>query len=120
MQRRLGFMGRISSSFLMSLIILPAIAGCQTVTAVDPATITGGEGFIVDGRTRRQEVLERLGEEQMSFENRAILIYHVHMTADGRIDLQRDARIPCDAYVLVFDSDGVLVRHSYIKHGCSH
>jgi len=112
-------MGRLAFTVLSLLILLPSIFGCDTIRAVDPATIAGREGFIEDGRTRRQEILERLGPAQASYENGAILIYHVYVDKDGRIGLQRDNRFSCDAYVLVFNAQQVLQRHSLVKHGCA-
>ena len=111
-------MGRLAFTVLSLLILLPSIVGCDTIRAVDPVTIAGREGFIEDGRTRRQEILGRLGPAQASYENGAILIYHVHVDKDGRIGLQRDNRFSCDAYVLVFDAQKVLQHHSLVKHGC--
>jgi hypothetical protein len=114
-----GLMGRLAFAVLSLLVLIPSIVGCDTIRAVDPATIAGREGFIEDGRTRRQEILERLGPAQASYENGAILIYHVNVDKDGRIGLQRDDRFSCDAYVLVFDAQQVLQRHSLVKHGCA-
>jgi len=112
--------GYSSFTYILLLILLSSIAGCKTVIAVDPLTIAGREGFIVDGRTQKQEILERLGQAQKSYENGAILIYHVQMMRDGRLGLRQDKHSQCDAFVMVFGDDGVLTRHSYVKHGCNH
>lgn len=77
---------RLSLQVLALLILLQYIAGCgsETVRAVDRAELAGREGFINDGRTRRLEVLERLGPANATFENGAILIYHVVADESGR------------------------------------
>ena len=112
-------MGHLVFPILLLLSLLPPITGCETIRAIDSLSIARNEGFIADGRTRRKEVLERLGPAQASYENGAILIYHMHMDRDGRISLLRDKRFSCDAYVLVFDAHEVLQRHSLVKHGCA-
>lgn len=112
-------MGRPSLPILSLLSLLPLVAGCETIHVVDPATLAGREGFIADGRTRRQEVLDRFGPAQASYNNGTILIYHMHADEKGRIGLQRDRRFGCDAYVLVFDAHDVLERHSLVKRGCA-
>jgi hypothetical protein len=85
---------------------------------VDPESIRKHEGFIVDGKTTRQDVQDRFGPAQSVFEHGAILIYHVNLDDQGRISLRQSSRGSCDAYVLVFDRDNVLERHSLVKNGC--
>lgn len=109
------------SVFFASLMVLPACAfllGCETARVVPSAEIVKQEGFIVEGKTRKQEVLDRFGPAQSTFESGALLIYHVQLDERGRINLRRDKRFRCDAYVLVFDSNDVLERHSLVKNGC--
>lgn len=109
------------SVFFASLIFLPACAfllGCETARVVPSAEIVKQEGFIVEGKTRKKEVLDRFGPAQSSFESGALLIYHVQLDEQERIHLRRDKRFRCDAYVIVFDSHDVLERHSLVKNGC--
>lgn len=92
-------------------------AGCATVQRLDPGTASRYEGFVRDGSTAKQEVLGRLGPAQSSYENERILIYHVFLDKDDRMNLY-DGGGTCTACVLVFDNDDVLEKHSLVKHGC--
>jgi hypothetical protein len=103
----------------MLIAFLPILQGCKTTAgAVDPATLAARSGFLVDGRTREQEVLNRLGTPQAIYQSPRILIYHVRVDSKGRIGLSGDTRDTCDALVLAFDADVLLQRHSLVKNGC--
>ncbi len=88
----------------------------MTARKVDSSTMSKYEGFIQDGKTTKQEVLDRLGPAQSDYESGRILIYHVYLQDDGRMTL--DKKGTCHACVLVFDMDNLLERHSLVKYGC--
>jgi hypothetical protein len=97
-------------------IVVGCLGGCVTARKVDSSTIGKYEGFIQDGTTTKQEVLDRLGPARSEYESGRILIYHVYLQDDGRMTL--DKKGTCHACVLVFDADNVLERHSLVKYGC--
>ena len=108
---------RITIQFILILIIVGAfLGGCVTAQRVDTATTGKYEGFIKDGKTTREEIQGRLGPSNSAYENGRILIYHVYLEEDGRMNLK--GRGTCYACVLVFDINNVLERHSLVKHGC--
>jgi len=97
-------------------IVVGCLGGCVTARKVDSSTMSKYEGFIRDGTTTKQEVLDRLGPARSGYESGRILIYHVYLQDDGRMTL--DKKGTCHACVLVFDADDVLERHSLVKYGC--
>ena len=108
---------RVTLQCIVSLsIVMGCLGGCVTARKVDPSTMSKYEGFIHDGKTTKQEVLDRLGPAQSGYEGGRILIYHVYLQDDGRMTL--DKKGTCHACVLVFDADNVLERHSLVKYGC--
>ncbi len=111
-------MGSLIRRSLVLVMAAAFLSACETARVIDPATLREHEGFIADGKTRKKEVLDRFGPARSSYENGAILVYHVHLDGQGRIGLRRDERLRCDAYVLVFDAHDVLERHSLVKNGC--
>ena len=107
-----------TSTLLAPLLVASLLLGCETAQVIDFSLIAKQEGFIADGKTRKKEVLDRFGPAQSSYENGALFVYHVHLDERGSINLRRDKRVRCDAYVLVFDEHDVLERHSLVKNGC--
>ena len=101
---------------LLMIIVMSCFGGCVTAQKVDPSTISKYEGFINDGKTTKQEIRERLGAAQSIYESGRILIYHVYLRDDGRMNLKGPGT--CHACVMVFDNDDVLEHHSLVKHGC--
>jgi hypothetical protein len=97
-------------------LVAGCLGGCVTARKVDSSTIRKYEGFISDGKTTKQEVLDRLGPAQSDYESGRVLIYHVYLQDDGRMSLKEKGT--CHACVLVFDADNVLERHSLVKYGC--
>jgi hypothetical protein len=106
----------IIESIFKLIIIGVCFGGCVTAQRVDTATTIKYEGFIEDGKTTRKEIMDRLGPSNSTYENGRILIYHVYLEEDGRMNLK--GRGPCHACVLEFDNENVLKRHSLVKHGC--
>jgi hypothetical protein len=103
-------------SILLLIIAAGCLGGCVTAQKVDSATASKYEGFIQDGTTTRQEIQDRLGPCNSVYEKGRILVYHVYLEDDGRMNLK--GRGTCYACVLVFDINNVLERHSLVKHGC--
>ena len=97
-------------------IVLGYLGGCVTARKVDSSTMSKYEGFLHDGTTTKQEVLDRLGPAQSGYESGRILIYHVYLQDDGRMTLK--GKGTCHACVLVFDANNALERHSLVKYGC--
>ncbi len=92
------------------------LGGCATSQKVDSSTGGKDEGFIQDGKTTKQEVQDRLGPAQYIYESGQILIYYVYRKDDGRLNLRGFGT--CHAFVMVFDKENVLERHSLVKNGC--
>jgi hypothetical protein len=106
----------IIQRILLLIIFASCLGGCVTAKKVDTATTSKYEGFIKDGKTTRQEIQDRLGPCNSVYEKGRILVYHVYLEDDGRMNLK--GRGTCYACVLVFDINNVLERHSLVKHGC--
>ena len=73
--------------------------------------------FLVDGATRRQEVLARLGPPSAHFESSRILAYRL-ASSDGGYLLAASGGSWAGTHfnlMLVFDPDGVLQRHSLVQ-----
>lgn len=92
------------------------LGGCWKVHKLDPSLTNKYEGFIQNGKTTRQQVQNRLGSADSSYENGRILIYHVFIDKYRGMNLQ--GKGACHACVLVFDNNNVLENHSLVKHGC--
>ncbi len=92
------------------------LGGCATSQKVDSSTVGKNEGFIQDGKTTKQQVQDRLGPAWYIYENGQILIYFVYRKDDGRLSLSGFE--PCLAFVMVFDKENVLERHSLVRNGC--
>lgn len=107
---------RVTLLIVSLSIVMGCLAGCVTARKVDSSTMSKYEGFIQDGTTTKQEVLDRLGPARSEYESGRILIYHVYLQDDGRMSLHKKGT--CHACVLVFDADNVLERHSLVKYGC--
>jgi hypothetical protein len=103
-------------SIFLTVVIATCLAACMTAKKLDPPTLSKYEGFICDGKTTKQEVLDRLGFSANAYEKDTILIYHAYLQDDGRMTLAGPGT--CHALVLVFDKENVLERHSLVKHGC--
>lgn len=89
----------------------------MSVQRLDPAMAGRYEGFLQDGSTTKQEILGRLGLPSSSYDNEKVLIYRVALDEDGRMNMFSGGGT-CHACVLVFSDDGLLERHSLVKHGC--
>jgi hypothetical protein len=107
---------------------LALLSGCTPplLRQVLPAELQGGPfAFLADGRTTREEVLLRLGTPSARFEGERILTYAISRRASGGWvwpgrSLEGGRKAPLfqargmENLVLVFGSDGSLVRHSLV------
>jgi hypothetical protein len=107
----------VSKRFAISFILCVSLLfGCTTSQRMDASLAEKYDGFIRDGQTTKLEVETRLGSAHSMYEQGRILIYRVYLLEDGRMNLKGIG--DCHVCVLVFDKDGVVERHSIIKHGC--
>ncbi len=104
--------GPILVSFLLT--------GC--VAAVPPPTGRADLlAFIGDGRTTRQEAEDRLGTAYARYEGGRIMTWRLTEDAGGYVLTHQRAQpgepqwIPNHELVLVFDADGLLVRHTLVS-----
>ena len=98
---------------LLPLFMAAFLAGCASAPV--------GQGnlleFIQDGQTTKEDVLLKLGEPNAMFENARILTYRLSKDEKGWV-LLGPTKGWGEAFVnlvLVFDSQGVLRRHSQVK-----
>ena len=102
----------------MSFLVTPIIGCWGTVQTFDPLTESKYEGFILDGKTTKKEVTDRLGTAHSAYENGKILIYNVYLK-DGRMTLEaKYENVDCHALVLLFDENNVLKHHRIVRYGC--
>ena len=112
----------------LSLILIIIIAGCSKphIKPINNQLLLNSEliGFIRDGITTREEVLLRLGVPSAQFEGEKILTYQLHVDQEGKWQLVapkinefsnlREWQKGTYSLVLVFNSDGVLRKHSLV------
>ena len=106
-------------------ILAGCAAGCMHSTAT-PADMEKGPlaSLVQDGRTTRGQAAEQLGKPQCKLEGGRVAIYRLGHGGQGNLQaMPRDVReapgpkdFPLDQYslVLVFDSAGMLTRHSVV------
>ena len=102
-------------SILMGLLVATIIGCWGTVRPFDPLTVGKYEGFILDGKTTKKEVIDRLGAAHSIYENGKVLIYNVYLK-NRRMSLEGNYK--CHALVLLFDEANLLKHHKLIKYGC--
>lgn len=115
------------STVLWLLLLVALVPGCKPAPQLMPARpeklFQGLLAFLVDGKSRRDEVLLRLGPPMAQFEGERILTYAFR--EDERGEWQRVVRSTfsdgrhlyppgTSSLVLVFGPDGVLLRHSLV------
>ena len=105
----------IKLTVLVSLLVAPIIGCWGTVQIFDPLYTSKYAGFLHDGNTTKEEVIDRLGPAHSIYENGKVLIYNVYLK-DGRMTMEGNYK--CHALVLLFDEDNVLKKHRLIKYGC--
>lgn len=98
---------------LLALFAAVFLAACVSA----PIGQGGLLDFIQDGQTTKEDVLLRLGEPNALYEDARILTYRLSQDEKGWI-LLGPTKGWSEAFVnlvLVFDSQGVLRRHSQVK-----
>ena len=103
--------------FLVSILLL---AGCATVVVpLEPQLVSERLPFIRDGKTSKQEVLNRLGEPDSRYEGEQILTYVMceDISLGGGVRLSHT--VPCSSahtnnLILVFGPDDLIARHSMV------
>jgi hypothetical protein len=99
-----------------ALVLL--IAGCATpVQPVAGSEVATKFGFLQEGKTTRQQIIERMGAPRAEFEKDRVLTYWVFENQHGKMDVgtppkSSDGR--SYSLVLAFDERGVLLRHSLV------
>jgi hypothetical protein len=116
--------------FLVSVLLL---ASCATVVVpLEPQLVTERLPFIRDGKTSKEEVLNRLGEPDSRYEGERILTYVMceDISRDGALRLSHTrptdkngeafpGTFPCSPertnnLILVFGPDDLVARHSVV------
>lgn len=113
--QRLG--SRTACSILLSMGLV-LLGGCSSIGSLDQSQTAKYQGFLHDGKTTKQEVLDRLGSARSSYEDGRILVYYVYLGEDGRVSFTARYGGTCHGCVLVFDAGDVLARHSLVQYGC--
>ncbi len=117
----LGWLLHIKYTLLI-FILLALLCGCWTVEKLDPTLTNKYSGFLHDGKTTKQEIIDRLGQANSIYEKGKILIYDVWMEKDGRMMLQdrehKDiAAAPKYQLILIFNDNNFLEKHSLVERG---
>ena len=96
----------IFSIFLLLIAVL-AFSCATKRQVIDPQLEGDRFGYLQDGETNRQEIIDRLGDPQHSYENGRIVIY-------SWIDMKSDVYVTYDI-VLIFNENDILERHSVVR-----
>jgi len=112
-----------------AMAIISVVAGCESTPSLQPAepqSLFKSElAFVKDGVTTREEAVLRLGIAAAQVEEDRILMYQLRADAQGKWHLvapQISAITGLRAWkpqtcclVLVFDTNGILKKHSLVK-----
>lgn len=102
------------------------MAGCASTLKPCPELLREQVSFISDGKTTRQELLDRLGASVSQYEEGRIHIYVMRQDGQDRLRVPQ-VPLPSDSpqkvswhpevynLVLVFGADGVLERHALLR-----
>lgn len=110
---------------VLTLWLVVLLSGCSTntVAIVEPANAGERLGFLRDGETTRQEVLDRMGAPYGVNEADRALTYRVFENDLGKFVVAAKA-LPTPPYsraeysvTLIFDEKDVLKRHSLVFKG---
>jgi len=112
-------------SGLLLIFGLFILAGCESPPKRQLYGLSAEErfGFLVDGKTTREEILFRMGDPSARYEDGRIFTYQIIPASDGAWRVQppgRDEsmmRLWADyscSLVLVFDENGLLTRHKLV------
>ena len=119
----------VTTMRLAIVLLVIAVFGCSVTPkthVVENQPNTDYMPFIRDRITERQEVLARLGEPASTYEGDRIVTYWLQMDEADTLQVVPVRSMPKNKFgsitrevglhnlVLVFDSDGVLARHSFV------
>lgn len=96
----------IFSIFLLLIVVL-SFSCAPKRQVIDPQLEGERFGYLQDGKTNRQEIIDRLGNPRHSYENGRIIIY-------SWIDTKSDVYVTYDI-VLIFNENDILERHSVVR-----
>ena len=99
---------------ILFVAVMLLLGGCETV----PRGRADLLGFITDGKTTRETVLLKLGDPIASYEAGRIVVYRLAKDDGGYFRVDPGLWWPSGArhdVVLVFDSGGVLQKHSLMQ-----
>jgi len=104
---------------MIAIVAVTLIAACaQPVAPVATDETMQLLPFLKDGKTNKDEILERFGAPRSRYENDAIFIYGVIRTSEGQIHVSaRGRELGADNYdlVLVFGANDLLGRHTVVR-----
>ena len=111
---------QFSRSLFIGTLLVVLLSACSstTVSPVDPSIAIKKFGFLRDGETTKQEVLDRMGHPLGVHGTDRTLTYRVFENVLGKIDLGV-SEYPRTEYalVLMFNDKDVLRQHSLILKG---
>jgi hypothetical protein len=90
--------------FFFLFIVILAFSCATARRVIDPQLESERFEYLQDGKTKRQEIIDRLGHPGHSYENGRIVIYSWFDKEAKGYDI-----------VLVFNEDNVLERHSVVR-----
>ena len=97
----------LTISIFLLLIAVLAFSCATKRQVIDPQLEGERFGYLQDGKTNRQEIIDRLGNPLHSYENGRIVIY-------SWIDMKSDVYVKYDI-VLIFNEYNILERHSVVR-----
>lgn len=101
-------------SLALTLFLL---LGCSSVVKpIDRNVVATRFGFLQEGKTKRQEVIDHFGGPRRDYEQGRIITYLMREDATGDfqvIDFREDG--PLYNLVLSFGTNDILVRHSLVR-----
>jgi hypothetical protein len=105
---------------MLSMIAVLAVAGCSYITPLDPGTSGSWLPFIIEGRTTKEEALNRLGMPVNQYEEGRIITYILRQDLNGRFQvgstgLGRSLSPEVYNLVLVFGPTEILEKYSLLR-----
>lgn len=111
---------RLLRNHFIGMLLAALLSACSanTVSPVEPSITTQKFGFLHDGETTKQEVLDRMGPPFRAHEMDRTLTYSVFENELGKIDLGANTYSRAGyTLTLIFDGKDVLRQHSLIFQG---
>jgi len=97
----------LTISIFLLLIAVLAFSCATKRQVIDPQLEGDRFGYLQDGKTNRQEIIDRLGNPRHSYENGRIVIY-------SWFDEESGDYVAYDI-VLIFNEKDILERHSVVR-----